>query len=101
MKTDNELPLIGISGAVQCLLEHGSVKGNRISPRPLRSQVLKADGASRGLVAKCMHYPGGKVNPGCPGKTRKENIGRSWRSEEHPIRRRIRFSSTFSQNSEE
>ncbi|KOX76959.1 hypothetical protein WN51_10815 [Melipona quadrifasciata] len=60
MKTDNELPLIGISGTVQCLLEHGSVKGNRISPRSLRSQVLKADGASRGLVAKCMHYPGGK-----------------------------------------
>lgn len=56
MEADNGLPLIGISGAVQCLLEHGSVKGNRISPRPLKSEVLKADGASRGLVAKCMHY---------------------------------------------
>lgn len=49
MEADNGLPLIGINVAVQCLLEHGGVKGNRISPRPLKRRSIKSRrGASRG-----------------------------------------------------
>lgn len=69
METDSGLPLIGISAAVQCLLEHGSVKGNRISLRPLKNEVLKAVAASRGQNACTADS---KVNPGYPGKTREE-----------------------------
>lgn len=65
---DNGLPLIGVSGVVQCLLKHGTVKGNHIPLHPLKSVVLKADSASEGLMAKCMHYRRQSKSPATSGE---------------------------------
>lgn len=42
IEADNGGPLIGVSGAVQCLLKHATAKGNRISLGPFEQPSIKS-----------------------------------------------------------